>query len=188
MQKPLQISFRGTAHSDAVEKNIRARAKKLDKFHDRIMACRVIVEAPHRHHHKGNMYQVRIDITVPEGELVVSRNRDQDQAHEDVYVAIRDAFRAARRQLEDYARKRRGHVKSHEPPPHGRILAIYPQRDYGKITSSDGREIYFHRNSVLDAEFDKLEEGMEVRFNEEAGDEGPKATTVHLVGKHHPVA
>jgi ribosome-associated translation inhibitor RaiA len=94
MQKPLQISFRGTAHSDAVEKNIRARAKKLDKFHDRIMACRVIVEAPHRHHHKGNMYQVRIDITVPEGELVVSRNRDQDQMRSGPHAGSSKTMRA----------------------------------------------------------------------------------------------
>ncbi len=151
------------------------------------MACRVVVEAPHKHHHRGNIYHVRIDITVPDEELVVSRDPGQQQTHDDVYVAIRDAFKAARRQLEDYARKRRGDVKSHEPPPHGRILALFPEMDYGKITSADGREIYFHRNSVLEADFDKLEEGMEVRFAEEPGDEGPKATTVYLIGKHHVV-
>jgi cold shock CspA family protein len=105
----------------------------------------------------------------------------------DVYVAVRDAFRAARRQLEDYARKRRGHVKTHEPTPHGRIASIYPEMDYGKIETADRREIYFHRNSVIEADFDALTEGMEVRFMEEMGDQGPQATTVHLVGKHHPV-
>jgi cold shock CspA family protein/ribosome-associated translation inhibitor RaiA len=174
-------------HSAAVEQNIRERAAKIEGFYEEIMGCRVVVEAPHHHHHKGNLYHIRIDITVPDGELVVSRRPDEQHAHEDVYVAIRDAFDAARRQVEDYARKRRGQVKKHEAMPHGRILATYPTMDYGTIETPDGREIYFHRNSVIETDFDKLNEGMEVRFAEEMGDEGPKATTVYIIGKHHPI-
>jgi ribosomal subunit interface protein len=187
MDVPLQISFRGVDHSDAVEQNIRERAQKFERFYDHIVACHVVVEAPHQHHHKGGLFRVKLDITVPDGELIVSRNPDQHHAHEDVYVALRDAFKAARRQLEDYARKRRGKVKTHDVPPHGRILALYPAMDYGTIQTQDGREIYFHRNSVVEAGFDQLEEQMEVRFHEEAGEDGPKATTVHVVGKHHIV-
>ena len=186
MKIPLQISFRGMDHSAAVEQNIRERAAKIEDFYAEIMGCRVIVEAPHHHHHKGNLYHIRIDITVPDGELVVSRRPDEHHAHEDVYVAIRDAFDAARRQVEDYARKRRGQVKKHEAMPHGRIVALYPAMDYGTIETPEGREIYFHRNSVIEADFDKLNEGTEVRFAEDMGDEGSKATTVHIIGKHHP--
>ena len=100
--------------STAVEADIREKAGKLEQFYDHIMSCQVVVEAPHSHHHKGNLYQVRIDMTVPDGELLVSHgHHHQDHSHEDVYVAIRDAFDAMKRQLEDYARKRRGDVKHH---------------------------------------------------------------------------
>ncbi len=187
MQQPLQITFRGIPHSDAMETAIREKAAKLDKFYDRIMSCRVMVEAPHSHHHKGKLYHVRIDLTVPDDELVVNRTPTKDHAHEDAYVAIRDAFDAARRQLQDYARKQRGKVKSHEAPPHGWISEIVSGEDFGRIRTADGREIYFHRNSVVDGDFDSLEIGDEVRFAEETGDEGPQASTVHVVGKHHIV-
>jgi ribosomal subunit interface protein len=114
MKLPLQITFRNTDRSEALEAHIRKKAEKLDQICDDIMSCRVMVEASHRHHHKGNLYHTRIDITVPEHEIVVSRDPQDNHAHEDAYVAIRDAFDAARRQLEDYTRKRRGDVKTHE--------------------------------------------------------------------------
>ena len=100
--------------SAAVEANIREKAAKLEQYYDQIMSCRVVVEAPHAHKHQGKLYQVHIDLGVPDGELVVSHeHHHKDSAHEDVYVAIRDAFDAMKRQLEDYARKRRGKVKRH---------------------------------------------------------------------------
>ena len=108
MQIPLQITFHGMAHSDAIEQRVRDKAAKLERFHSRITSCRVVVEVPHRHHHKGKLFSVRIDLTVPGGELVVNRDSDSNHAHEDVYVAIRDAFDAATRQLEDYTRKQAG--------------------------------------------------------------------------------
>ena len=188
MQIPLQITFRDMEPSDAVEASIREKAAKLDQFYDQIMSCRVMVEAPHGHHHKGRLFQVRIDLTVPEGELLVTHeHHHKDSAHEDVYVVIRDAFDAMKRQLEDYARKRRGKVKKHEPPAHGRVSSLNPGEDYGRIETPDERVIYFHRNSVLDNSFDKLEVGSEVRFVEEMGERGPQASTVTLVGKHHVV-
>lgn len=113
MQLPLEITFQNLEPSPAIEAEIRKRAGKLDRFHEHVMRCRVVVEAPHKHKHSGHLYRVLVDVTVPGGELVANRNPDQDQAHEDVYVAIRDAFDAIRRQLEDYARKRRGDVKRH---------------------------------------------------------------------------
>ncbi|UCE90564.1 MAG: cold shock domain-containing protein [Pseudomonadota bacterium] len=108
-------------------------------------------------------------------------------AHEDAYVAVRDAFDAAQRKLEAYVEQRRGQTKAHETPPHGRISELVPAQDYGRIRTSDERDIYFHRNSLVDADLDDLEIGAEVRFVEEQGDEGPQASTVHLVGKHHVV-
>jgi ribosomal subunit interface protein len=107
MQIPLQITFRDIEPSAAIEERIRQQVAKLEQFHSRISACRVVVEAHHRRHRKGKLYQVRIDLTVPGAEVVVSRDAELDHAHEDVYVAIRDAFVAARRQIDDLAPERR---------------------------------------------------------------------------------
>lgn len=109
MQIPLQITIRGIEHSDALETHIREKADKLEEFFSHVMSCRVVVEVPHKHHQQGKQFNVRIDIGVPGSEIVVNR----DHA-EDVYVALRDAFDAAKRQLEDYARKIRGDVKTHK--------------------------------------------------------------------------
>ncbi len=185
MQLPLEITFRNMEPSDAVEAKVRERAEKLDHFAKNIMGCRVIVEAPHKHQHKGGIYHIRIDLTVPGDELSVSREHGLDHAHEDVYVAIRDAFDAARRQLEDFERRRRGKTKTHEVAPHGRIVELVPSEDYGRIEDSNGRSIYFHRNSIVETDFDRLEIGMLVHFSEEMGDNGPQATAVHIEGKHH---
>ena len=187
MQLPLQITFRNLKPSEAVEARVRKEAEKLDKVYGQIMRCRVIVEAHHKHHHKGNLYHVRIDMTVPGSELGVGREPDQHHAHEDVYVAVRDAFNEACRQLDAYASRIRREVKAHEAGPHGRIKELFTEKGFGKIEASDGREIYFHKNSVLNAEFDKLEVGTEVRFAEEEGEQGPQASTVRVVGKHHVV-
>lgn len=187
MKQPLQIEFRDIPPSEAVEAKIRQKAEKLDEFYEHIMSCRVMIEAPHGHHHQGRLYHVRIDLTVPNGEIVVNRSPKEHHAHEDAYVAIRDAFNAARRKLQDYARKQRGDVKHHETPPHGTVSELVPYEDYGRIETMDGREIYFHRNSLVDSDFDALEMGDEVRFVEETGDHGPQASTVYLIGKHHVV-
>ena len=120
MKIPLQITFRDMEPSEAVEAKIREKAAKLEQYYDGIMSCRVMVEAPHGHHHQGRLYQVRIDLGVPDDELVVTHaHHHKDHAHEDVYVAIRDAFDAARRQVQDYVKIRRGKVKAHEPPVQG---------------------------------------------------------------------
>lgn len=186
MQLPLQITFRDIAPSPAIEAAIREKAEKLNRFYDRIIGCRVLVEAPHRHHHKGKLYHVRVDLTVPDGELVASRNPDQNHAHEDAYVAVRDAFEAVRRQLEDYSARRRGATKVHGDGETGQVSELIPELDYGRIVSPNGREIYFHRNSVLNEEFDSLSVGVEVQFVETEGEEGPKASTVRVLGKRQP--
>lgn len=103
MQLPLQITFHNLAHSDAAERVIRERAAKLEGMYERIIGCRVVVDAPHRSQQKGKTYEVRIDISVPGSEIVISR-----EPKPDCNLAISDAFEAARRRLNDFARKRRG--------------------------------------------------------------------------------
>ena len=187
MKQPLQITFRDMPHSDALETHIREKVAKLDEFNEQIMACHVVIEQPHSHQQQGKLFHVSIDLTVPDGEIVVNRTPQKHHAHEDAYVAIRDAFKSARRQLQDFVRKQRGKVKKHDAPSHGKISEIVGDKDFGRITTLDGRELYFHRNSLVDGDFDALKIGNEVRFVEEAGDEGPQASTVHLIGKHHIV-
>jgi ribosomal subunit interface protein len=187
MKLPLQITFRNMDPSEAMETDIREKAEKLNQFCRDIMSCRAVVEVQHHHHHKGNLYHVSLDITVPGSEIVISRGHDLHHSHADAYVAIRDAFDNARRKLEDYNRRRQQQVKSHEAPHHGRIAQLFMDEGYGKIATADGREIYFHKNSVLNESFGQLGVGTEVRFDEEQGDRGPQASTVKIVGKHHIV-
>ncbi|MGK7951482.1 MAG: HPF/RaiA family ribosome-associated protein [Xenococcaceae cyanobacterium] len=185
MQLPLQITFRDIPPSDAIEAKIRQQAEKLNRFYDNIMSCRVVVEAPHRHHHQGTIYHVRIDLTVPQGELVINRNPSQNQAHENLYVAIRDAFAAARRRLKSYAAVQRNETKVHEIPDHGRVISVLPEDGYGFIETSEGDEVYFHQNSLLNCTLRDLQVGSEVRFTEHMGEKGLQASSVRLIGKHH---
>ena len=184
MRLPLQISFHNMAHDAEIESAIRANARWLESYYDRIISCRVVVDIPHLHHMERNLCQFRIDLKVPGGELVVKRGASEDSEFQDLDLTIRDAFDDARRQLEEYARLRRGDVKAHETLPHARVGKIFPEAGYGFLETPEGREIYFHHNSVLKANFKDLEVGMEVRFAEEQGDNGPQASTVTPVGRH----
>jgi len=181
MMLPLQITFRHMDPSPALEARIRALGSKLDKFSAHIMRCHVIVEPPAHHKHQGALYDFRIDITLPDEEIAIRHAHPADHAHEDPYVALRDAFQAARRKLEDYERKRRGDVKSRSEIPHGWIRELDAEGGSGRIETPDGRLIYFHRNSVIGTRFQDLTTGMHVRFSEEAGDLGPQASTVHVI-------
>jgi ribosomal subunit interface protein len=186
METPLQLSFHNMDPSPAIEARVREKVAKLEQVFGRIVGCNVVVEAPHRHQHKGKLYNVRIDVSVPGKDVHVGRSGPQNQAHEDVYVAIRDAFNAARRLIEDHARRMRGDVKAHEAPDHGLIVRLFP--DHGFATTPDGQEVYFHRNSVVNGGFEKLEVGSEVRLVlAPDGVEGAQASTVTPVGKHHIV-
>jgi ribosome-associated translation inhibitor RaiA len=109
MQIPLQITYRDMPHSDALDAKIREKAAKLDEFHHQVISCRVTVEAIDRHSHRGNEYCIRLDIKVPQHEIAINRDH-----HEDVYVALRDAFNAAYRKLEDTVRVQRNEVKAHD--------------------------------------------------------------------------
>ncbi len=184
MQLPLQVSFRHMEHSPTIEAAVREKAAHLDTFADHIMSCRVVVEPAGKHHLHGNLYEVRIDITVPGEEIAVTREPGEHTEYRDIQVALRDAFDSARRKLEDYVRRRRGGVKTLETAPHARVSKLFPTEGYGFLSTPDGREIDFHRHSVLHEAFDRLEVGAEVTFVEEEGKKGPQASTVRPVGRH----
>ena len=186
MPIPLQVTFQDMPASDAVRARILAEAEKLERLHGRMMSCRVVVRAPHRHHRKGKLYHVSIDAKVPGTEIAVNRDPGEHHAHQDVYVAIRDAFHALARRLEDTARERRGDVKAHETEPHGRVARLFP--DYGFIQAANGDEVYFHANSVANDAFARLKTGDEVRYNAEIGEKGLQATVVKRAGKHRMIA
>jgi len=173
--------------SEALASRIRGRAEELERFYDRITACRVVVECRQPRHLQGNLFQVQVDLVVPGREIVIGRNPAARHAHEDAYVAVRDAFDAARRLLEEYVRERRGEVKLHAVPDHGRIARLLADRDCGFIETSGGAEIYFHRNSVVDGGFERLAVGDEVRFVAQDGEsaQGPQASAVIPLGRHH---
>ncbi|MCC2680751.1 MAG: putative sigma 54 modulation protein/ribosomal protein [Nitrosospira multiformis] len=173
MKLQLQITTRDIPHSEALENHIRQKAEKLETFYPQIMGCRIVVEVPHKHKHQGNLFNVRLDITVPGKELVVTR-----EPNEDVYVALRDAFDAAKRQLEDYGRRQRGEVKAHAPVLHGKVVRLMPEEGYGFVETSGGQELYFHRENLANNNFEQLEEGSEVQFLEDIGSEGFQAKRV----------
>jgi ribosomal subunit interface protein len=180
MQEPVRIAFRNLEAPAAIEEEIRQHVDELEEFFDRIIACNVVVEADHRHHRQGGLYHVRIDLIVPEREIVVRREPPEHHAHEDLHVAIRDAFDAVRRQLQDHAHAMRGDAKTHAAPTIGRIVRLFAERDYGFLVTSDGDEVYLHRNAVLGRGFDKLRLGDAVRYvvHEDEGEQGPQASTV----------
>jgi cold shock CspA family protein/ribosome-associated translation inhibitor RaiA len=178
MDIPLQITTRNIELSEPVKEDLRKRAKKLDTFFPRITRCRVTVEVPHRYKKQelnAVEYNVRIDMTVPGKEIVIKNRPDRD-----LDIAVREAFDAARRKLEDYSTRLRGDVKRHSTSPHGVVTSVFPDDGYGFLSAEDGHEIYFHENSVLDKNFKRLKAGSSVRYKEEMGEKGPQASTVIL--------
>lgn len=201
MRSPLQITFRNLKPSASIQEWIRIEVDKLDSFYNHVMGCRVTIEMPHRHRKKGSSYRIRIDLMVPGEEIVVKREPSLRQRakqlgetgikkhletktpQKDLRVAINDAFKAASRQLRDYARRQRGDVKSHPSLHMARVSKILQDEGYGFLTSDNGRGIYFHKNSVLNRAFSHLMVGTRVCFVEEPGDKGPQASTVRIVSK-----
>ncbi len=179
MQIPLQITMRDIPHSAALDDHIREKAAKLEQLYPHIMGCRVMVDVPHKHKHQGRSFSVRLDITVPGGEFAVNRESDGD-----IYVALRDAFDAAKRRIEDYGRRQRGDTKTHAPVLQGRVTRLMPASGYGFIETADGRELYFDLMSVANGEYDKLAIGSEVHFLQDIGAEGFQAKRVGAHRNH----
>jgi len=182
MQTPLQLSWEHLDPSDFIQARIEREVEGLEKTFGRIVACAVVVEGRSHRHHQGGLYAVRIRLTLPGGkEINASRNPGADHAHEDAYVAIRDAFQAVKRQLRETVAERRDMVRHPDLAPHGIVSKLFSEQGYGFIQADDGREIYFHKNAVLTG-FNHLRLGAAVHFSEEDGDEGPQAASVRAYG------
>ena len=187
MQTLPQVSFDDLPVDEQVRTAALEHVAALERLSDRITGCHVVIAQPHRRHRMGRLCSVRIELVVPGGEIVVNRDHHLDHAHEDVFVALRDAFAAAGRQLEDHVRRLRGAEKTHAERPRGWISQLFPLEGYGFIEAPDGREIYFHRNSLSDVDYRLAEIGTAVFFSEEEGDEGPQAVRVRVARPHAPV-
>jgi ribosomal subunit interface protein len=175
MKIPLQITSRNFELTDAIKGAIHEQAEKLDRMYDQIVRCEVVLEAPHQHKTKGVTYNVRINLTMPGGQIKVKK-----ELHEDLYVSINRSFDRAHRQLKQLISQQRRDIKHHEETPFGIIKKIFPEKGYGFLSTPEGREIYFHKNSVVGSKFKDLEAGSKVRFVEAEGEKGPQASTVKL--------
>jgi cold shock CspA family protein/ribosome-associated translation inhibitor RaiA len=175
MELPLQITAHDFLLSPAEERAIRDAAAKLDELAPRILSCRVAIEVPRSRGRSGQQYRIHIKVDVPGQEIVVRRRSD-----EAIATAVQKAFKAVGRRLQDHVRRQRGDTKVPRRAPRGVVTRLVPWEGYGFLTSTDGREIYFDRRSVLNDAFDHLEEGAEVRYVEEPGEKGPQASTVAM--------
>lgn len=185
MQVPAQMDFQGFTPDEKLRTMIEEHVTRLEEFSGRLTACRVVMKAPGHAHRTGGLYEVNIHIALPDGrEVAVERTPPQDERFSDPVFAINDAFGRARRQLQDQVREMRGDVKTHEAQPMASVRMLDRDKGFGFLETADGREVYFHRNSVLHDAFDKLEPGTRVTFVEEMGDKGPQASTVTVLGKH----
>lgn len=182
METTVEIDFQGMAADPHIRDSVAKHISQLEQRFGRITAGRVIVKAPGGHHRIG-LYEVNIRLALPDGrEVNVDRTPQEDERHTDATFAINDAFKHARRQLQDHVRKMQGQVKVHEAEPAAIVVRIDPSGQFGFLETADGREIYFHRNSVVGGT--KPDVGTRVTFVEEAGEKGPQASTVKLVGEH----
>lgn len=185
MQIPLQLQFKNLQSTPDIEDYINLRTDKLDNFCDHISSCRIIIDKPQEHQESGSPYRVRIDVTVPPGHELVSRREPGDgEMHEDLKTVIADTFNGMERQLKKLTERQHGKVKEHpQQQVTGIVQKLFPEENYGIIQSIEGRDVYFHRNSVLNNEFDRIEVGTGVSFLEEAGEKGPQASTVRIAAK-----
>lgn len=189
MQEPLEIAFHQIEPSEAMEALIRERVAKLDKLYDRLIACRVSVEALHRQHRTGNIYEVHVVMKVPGKDLVVSRephHAKEKYASPDVYTSIRDAFEAAERQLKEFKSQLREDLVQETETAlfQGQVAETHPEEDYGFLLTKDGALLYFHRNSVMDGSFDEMQRGDVVHYIQGMGDTGPTAPKVWRGPEH----
>ncbi len=177
MQVTPQITFRDIEATEAIEERIHRGIEKLSTMYDAIIiSCHATIEQVQKHQHQGKIYKLTLVVNVPGKELIANHHED-----EDVYIAIRDAFKSMTRQLESFRSKQQGEVKVHPEVHHGHVLRLMPEEMYGFI--GDGRtdnEYYFHENNLVDCNFADIKVGDKVHFIEATGDEGPQAHRVTL--------
>jgi cold shock CspA family protein/ribosome-associated translation inhibitor RaiA len=184
METPAQIEFEGVQGSVEFQAVIAKHLAELETRFGRVTAARVVVKGPGEHHQTGGQYQVSIRLALPDGrEVNIGRTPKQDERYADLTFAIDNAFRRARRRLQDQARLMRRQTKQHESQPIGTVVRIDPSGEFGFLEGADGQEVYFNCNSVLDGA-SHIALGTRVSYVEEMGEKGPQASTVKVLGKH----
>jgi ribosomal subunit interface protein len=185
MEVPIEITFRNVNRTDTLDQLVRDQANRLERFHDRITSCHVAVEQPQEHLRSGRQWRVRLDITVPRGnEIVVRKEAGKGDMHEQLATVIKDSFDAAERQIKELHERQRGEVKQNaESDFVGIVTKVFPEEDYGFIMDPSEQDIYFHRNAVLNDDFDRITEGTAVWYQSEIGDDGLQATAVRIESK-----
>lgn len=182
-----EISYKGMHRSEDLDAYIQERADHLEKIARGIVTCRVAVEVAQKNHRMGNPYRMRVEINVPPGhDLVAVKERTDEELPHGLRTLAREVFDALEQQVRKAAAKRRGETKSHETdeqPPMALVVRVFRDKGYGFIKTVEGEEYYFHKNSVLHDDFERLKIGTEVRFAEELGREGPQASSVQIVNK-----
>jgi cold shock CspA family protein/ribosome-associated translation inhibitor RaiA len=185
MQTPVEIDFQGLKGTEQLRACVMKNVAVLEQRFGRITACRVVIKAPSERHRSGGACEITIRLSLPQGrEVDIGRSEKADDRHADAIVALNDAFKRARRRLQDHARRMRGHVKSHDGPPIATVKRFDGAAGFGFLETQDGREIYFHKNSLLDNGSREVVPGTRVTFFEEMGEKGPQASTVKVLGKH----
>lgn len=185
MNVPLELTFRNVEKSSGLEDYIHRELRGLEEVNERIVSCRVAVERPQEHQTRGSGYRVRIVARVPpRREVVIRREPGEGELHDDLRTVLKAAFDAARRHLRELDRELRGEVKEHWASDEtGLVTRLFREEGYGFLRSLTGREVYFHRNSVLRSDFDRLEIGAQVRFTPEMGEKGLQASSLERVGE-----
>jgi cold shock CspA family protein len=185
METPVEIEYLGSSAPPAVRRAIETHVAALEKRFGRITSCRIAVETASGRHRSGSLHQVKIHLALPNGSTIdIDRVANNDERLADLSFAVNHAFKRARRRLLDRVRRMQGQVKTHAAEPVATVARMDPSGDFGFLEAADGREIYFHRNSVLNDGFASLKVGSRVTFFEEVGEKGPQASTVKIAGKH----
>lgn len=179
-----EIIFHDVDRSQWVETYIAERMQKLERFAQGITRCHVTLSQEQGKHKKGNRYSVMVEVRIPpQHDLAVKKQKEIRDMHTQLPALINLAFGAIERQLKKTAALRRGEEKTHDGQPHGLVEKLFDE-GYGFIRAADdNRQVYFHRNSVLHGDFERLVVGTEVRFSPEEGENGPQASSVQVVGK-----
>jgi cold shock CspA family protein/ribosome-associated translation inhibitor RaiA len=183
METPVQVDFQGMEPTAQLQEAVSRQLAGLEDKFGRITAGRIVIKGPGEHHRTGGQYDINIRLKLPDGrEVNVARTPQDDERYSQIEFALADAFKRARRQLEDEVRLLRGQTKLHVPQPMATVASLF--EDHGFLDGGEQGEIYFHMNSVLDGGFAKLKPGSSVSYVAVPGEKGLQASTVKLLGKH----
>lgn len=185
MQVEPQITYRNVNKSEVIEELIHNKLAKLQKLHDQIISCRISIDRPQKGHGSGSPFRVRITTRIPPNhEIVATRDPRDYDIHDPLEMIVRDALDVTERQLKKYVDRQQREVKVHPRQEASAIVTeLNEDEGFGFLETIDGRRVYFHRRSVLHDAFKRIKVGDGVNFVEEMGDQGPQASSVHLVDK-----